>query len=327
MVLPHISMYPPREYMCSPSWTPRPPPSPYHPSGSSQCTSPKLPVSCIEPGLAMIKFSEKLQFSSVQSLSRVRLFATPWIAACQASLSITNSQSSLKLTSIKLVMPSSHLILCCPIFLLPTIPPSIRVFSNESTLHMRWPKYRSFSFSTIPSKEHPGLISFRMDWLDLLAVQGTLKSLLQHHSSKASILCHSPFFIVQLSHPYMTIGKTTALTKRTFVGKVMSLLFNMLSRLVITFLPRSKYLLISWLQSPSAVILEPKKIKSDTVSTVSPSISHEVMGPDAMIFVFWMLSFKPTFSLSSFTFIKRLFSSSSLSAVRVVSSAYLTPWK
>ena len=158
-------------------------------------------------------------------------------------------------------MPSSHLILCHPLLLLPPIPPSIRVFSNESTLCMRWPKYRSLSFSIILSKEHPGLISLRMDWLDLLAVQGTLKSLLQHHSSKASILRHSPFFIVQLSYPYMTTGKTMALTRRTFVGKAMSLLLNMLSRLVITFLPRSKRLLISWLQSPSAVILEPKKNK------------------------------------------------------------------
>ena len=178
-------------------------------------------------------------------------------------------------------MPSSHLILCRPLLLVPPIPPSIKVFSNESTLHMRWPKYWSFSFSIIPSKEIAGLISFRMDWLDLLAVQGTLKSLLQHHSSKASILLHSAFFTVQLSHPYMTTGKTIALTRQTLVGKVMSLLLNILSRLVIIFLPRSKRLLISWLQSPSAVILEPKKIKSDTVSTVSPSISHEVMGPDA----------------------------------------------
>ena len=174
-----------------------------------------------------------------------------------------------------------------------------------------------------PSNEYPGLISFRMDWLDLLAVQGTLKNLLQYHSSKASILLHSVFFIVQISHPYIITGKTIALTRQTFVDKVMSLFFSMLSRLVITFLPRSKHLLISWLQSPSAVILEPRKIKSATVSTVSPSICHEVMGPDAMIFIFWMLSFKPTFSLSSFTFIKRLFSSSSLSAIRVVSSAYL----
>ena len=175
-------------------------------------------------------------------------------------------------------MPPSHLILCRPVLLLPLIPPSIRVFSNELTLHMRWPKYWSYSFSATPSREHPGLISFRMDWLDLLAVQGTLKSLLQHHSSKASILRRSAFSTVQLSHPYMTTGKTIALTRRTLIGKVMSLLFNMLSRLVITSLPRSDHLLISWLQSPSAVILEPKKIKSDTVSTVSPSISHEVMG-------------------------------------------------
>ena len=183
-------------------------------------------------------------------------------------------------------MPSSHLILGCPLLLLPPIPPSIRVFSNESTLHMRWPKYWSFCFSIIPSKEIPRLISFRMDWLDLLAVQGTLKSLLQHHSSKESILQLSVFFTVQLSHPYMATGKNIALTRWTLVSKVMSLLLNMLSRLVITFLPRSKRLLISWLQSPSAVILEPLKIKSDTVSTVSPSISHGVMGPDAMIFIF-----------------------------------------
>ena len=160
-------------------------------------------------------------------------------------------------------MPSSHLILCRPLLLMPPIPPSIRVFSNESTLHMRWPKYWSFSFSIIPSKELSGLLSFRMDWLDLLAVQGTLKSLLQHHSSKASILWHSAFFIFQLSQPYLTTGKTRALTRWTFVGKVMSLLFNMLSRLVITFLSKSMCLLISWLQSPSAVILEPKKIKSE----------------------------------------------------------------
>ena len=166
--------------------------------------------------------------------------------------------------SLESVMSSNYLILCCPLFLLPPILPSIRVFSNESSLHMRWPKYWSFSSSIIPSKEQPGLILFRMDWLDLLAVQGTLKSLLQHHSSA--------FFTVQLSHPYMTTGKTIALTRRTLVGKVMSLLLNILSRLVITFLPRSKRLLISWLQSPSAVILETQKIKSDTVSTVSPSI-------------------------------------------------------
>ena len=191
-----------------------------------------------------------------------------------------------KLTSIESVMPSSHLILCCPLFLLPLIPPSIRVFSNESILRMRWPKYWSFSFSIIAYKEHSGLISFRMHWMDLLAVQETLKSLLQHHSSKASILWRSAFFTVQLSHPYMTTGKIIALTRQTFIGKVMSLLFNMLSRLVITFLPRRKRVLISWLQSPSAVILEPLKIKSYTVSTVSPSISHEVMGPVAMILIF-----------------------------------------
>ena len=183
-------------------------------------------------------------------------------------------------------MPSGHLILCCPLFLLPPIPPSNRVFFNESALHIRWPKYWSFSFNISPSSEHPGLISFRMDWLDLLAVQGTLKSLLQHHSSKVSILQLSVFFTVQLSHPYMTTGKAIALTTQTFVGKVMSLLLNMLSRLVITFLPRSKHLLISWLQSPSAVILQPPKMKSDTVSSVSTSICHEVMGPDAMILVF-----------------------------------------
>ena len=201
------------------------------------------------------------------------------------------------------VMPSNHLILCRPLLLLPSIIPSIRVFSNESVLCIRWPKYWSFSFSISPFNEYSGLISFRMDWLDLLAVQGTLKSLLQHHSSQASILQHSPLFIVQLSHPYMTTGKTIALTRWTFVGKVMSLLFNMLSRLVIAFLPRSKHLLISWLQSPSAVILEPPKIKPVTVSTVSPSICHEVMRPVAKILVFWMLSFKPNFhsplSLSS----------------------------
>ena len=164
-------------------------------------------------------------------------------------------------------MPSSHLILCCPLLLLPPIPRSIRVFSNESALRIRWPKYWSFSLSISPSNEHPGLVSFRMDWLDLLAVQRTHKSLLQHHSSKASILKHSAFFTVQLSHPYMNTGKTIALTRWTFVGKAMSLLFNMLSSLVITFLPRSKRLLISWLQPPSAVILETPKIKSDTIST------------------------------------------------------------
>ena len=191
-------------------------------------------------------------------------------------------------------------------------PPAINLsqhqgLSNESVLHIRWPKYWSFSFNISLSNEYSGLISFRMHWLDLLPVQGTLKSLLQHHSSKASVVQCSAFFIVQVSHPYMTTGKAITLTRWTFVGKIMSLLFNLLSRLVITFLPRSKCLLISWLQSASAVILEPRKIKSLTVSLVSPLVYHEVMGPDAMILIFLMLSFKPAFSLSSFTFIKRLF--------------------
>ena len=189
--------------------------------------------------------------------------------------------------SIESVMPSKHPILCHPLLLSqPLIFPSIRVFSNESVLHIRWPKYWSFSFSISPSNECSGLISLRMDCLDLLAVQGTLKSLLQHHGSKASILGHSAFFIVQLSYPYMTTGKTIALTRWTYVGKVMSLVFNMLYSLVITFLSRSKHLFISWLQSPSTVILEPPKIKCATVSSVSPSICHEVMGLDAMILVF-----------------------------------------
>ena len=189
------------------------------------------------------------------------------------------------------VMQSSHLIPCHLLLLTTPISPSLRVFSNKSTLNMSWPKYWCFSFSIIPSKEIPRLISFRMDWLDLLAVQGALKGLLHHHSSKASILECAAFFTVQLSHPYMTTGKTIALTRRTFVGNVMSLLLNMLSRLVMTFLPGSKRLLISWLQSLSAVILEPRQIKSDTVSPVSPSICHEVMGLDAMIFVFVNVEF------------------------------------
>ena len=218
-------------------------------------------------------------------------------------------------------MPSNHLTLCCPLLLLASVFPSIRVFSNESVLCIRWPKYWSFSISS--SNEYSGLISFRIDWFNLLAVQGTLKGLLQHHSSKASILRHSAFFVVQHSHSYMSTGKTIALTIWTFVSKVISMLFNMLSRLVITFLPRSKCLLILWLQSPCAVILETRKLKSLTVSIASPSMCHEVMGPDAIIFIFWMLSFKPVFSLSSFTFIKRLFSSSLLFPIRVVSYAYL----
>ena len=227
-----------------------------------------------------------VQFSSVELLSHIQLFETPWTAAHQVSLSITNSRSLLKLMSIESVMQSNHHILCRPLLLWPSIFPTIRVFSKESVLLIRWPKYSSFSFSISLSSEYSGLISFRMDWLDLLTVQGTLKSLLKHQSSKASILWHSAFFIVQLSHPYMTTGKTIALTRWTFVGKVMSLLFNVLSRLVTAFLPRSNHLLISWLQSPSAVILEPKKINCVTVSTVSPSICHEVMGLNAMILVF-----------------------------------------
>ena len=222
----------------------------------------------------------------MQLLSGVPFIVTPWTAAHQASLSITNYWSLLKLIPIESVMLSNHLILC-PLLLLPSVFPSIRVFSNESALCIRWPKYWSFSFNISPSNEYSGLISFRMDRLDLLAVQGTLKSLLQHHSSKASILQHSSFYIVQLSYPYMTSGKTIALTRWTFVGKVMSLLFNMLSRLVITFLPRNKCLLISWLRWPPSVILEPKIIKSVTVSIVSPPICQEVMGPGAMIFFFF----------------------------------------
>ena len=211
---------------------------------------------------------------------------TLWTAACQAPLFTTMSQSLLKFMSIELMMPSNHcLIFCCPLLLMPSTLPSIRVFSNELALCIRWPKYWGFSFSISPANDYSGLVSFRLDWFDLLAVQGTLKSLLQHHSSKASILWHSASFMVPLSHLYMTTGKTIALTVRIFVGKVMSLLFNTLSRFIIAFLPRIKHLLISWLQSSSSVILESKKIKSLTVSTVSPSICHEMMGPDAMILV------------------------------------------
>ena len=193
---------------------------------------------------------------------------------------------------IESMMLSKYLILCRPLLLLPSIFPSIRVFSNESVLCIRWPKYWSFSFSISSSNEYSGLISFRMNWLDILVVQGTLKTLLQHHSSKASVLQHSAFLVIHLSYLYMTTGRTIALTRQTFVSKVMSLLFNMLSMLVIAFLSRSKCLLISWLQSPSTVILEPKKIKS---ATLSPSTCHEVIGPNAPVLVLWMLSFKPTF--------------------------------
>ena len=212
------------------------------------------------------------QFNSVQLLSRVQLFVTPWTEACQASLTITNFESPPKPMSMESMMPFNHLILCHPL-LLPSIFPSIRVFSEESVLRIRWPEYWSFSFNISPSNEHPGPISLRMNWLDLLAVQGTLKSLLEHHSSKASILRHPAFFTVQLSHPYMTTGKTIALARRTLVSKVMSLLLNMLSRLVITFVSRSNHLWISWLQSLSAVILEQKKLKS---ATICPSISVSI---------------------------------------------------
>ena len=222
-------------------------------------------------------------FSSVQLLNCVQLFVTPWIVAHQASLSITNTWSLLKLMSIESVMPSNHLILSRPLLLPPSIFPSIRVFSNESVLRIKWPNYWS-SKSISPSNEYSGLLSFRVDCLDLLAVQGTLKSLLQHHRSKASIIWCLAFFILQFSHPCMTTGNTIALTRWTFVGKVISLLFNMLSRLVITLLPRSKHLLISWLSSPSTLILEPKKIKS--VSTFFPSICRKVIGLGAMILVF-----------------------------------------
>ena len=217
--------------------------------------SPSAALSEAGPAVSTVIHSH--QFSSVTQLCLT--LVTPWTAACQASLSITNSQSLFKFISIELVMPSNYLILCCPLLLLPSIFPSIRVFSNESLLPIKWPKHWSFSFSISPSNEYSVLISFRMDWLDLLAVQGTLKSLLQHHSSKASIFRCSAFFMVQFSHPYMTTGKIIALTRWTFVGKLMFLLFNMLSRFVIAFLPRSKHLLISWLQSSSAVILDPPK--------------------------------------------------------------------
>ena len=220
-------------------------------------------LQAITPEWVAISFSSARKWKGkVKSLSHVRFFATSWTATCQASLSITKSRSLLKLMSIESVMPSNHLILCHPLLLLPSIFPSIRVFSKESVLHIRWPKYWSFSFSISPSREYSGLISFRIDWLYLLIVQGTLKSLFQHHSSKASILRCSAFFIVQLSHTCMTTGKTIALTRQAFVSKVMPLLFNILFRLVIAFLPRSKHLLISWLQSPSAVIVEPLKIVS-----------------------------------------------------------------
>ena len=221
----------------------------------------------------------------VQSPSHVRPFAIPQTAAHQAALSLTISWSLPKFMFIALVMPSSHLILCCPL-LLPSTFPSISDFCNKSSVWIRWPKYWSFSFSISPSSEYSGLISLKIDWSDFLAIQRTFMCLLQHHSSKASILWHSAFFTVQFSQPYMTTGKTIALTIRAFVGRVMSLLFNILSRFVIVFLPRSNRLLISWLQSPSAVILESKKRKSVTTSAVSPSICHAVTGLEARILIF-----------------------------------------
>ena len=244
-----------------------------------------LQYSCFKMLLVSAVQQSKWAISSVQALSHVWLFATPWTTARQASLSITNSWRLLRLMSTKLVMPYNYLILCHPLLLPPSIFPSIRVFSNKSVLPIRWPKYRSFSFNISPSNEYSGLISFRMDWLDLLAVQGTLKSLLQPQFKSINSSALSFLYIVQLSHPCMPTGKTIALTRWTFVGKVMSLLLNMLSSLVITFLPRSKCLLISWLQSSFAVILEPPKIKSVTVSIVSSCICHEGMEPDAMILV------------------------------------------
>ena len=227
---------------------------------------------------------------SVQSLSHLWLFATPWTAAHQASLSITNSWNLFKLMSIESAMPSNHLILCCPLLLLPSIFPSIRVFSKESVLHIRWPKYWSFSFSISPSNEYSGLIFLRIDWFDLLEVQGILKSFLQHHSSKASIFQHSAFFVVQLSHPYMTTGKTIAFTRQIFVYNVS--VFNMLSRLVIAFLPRSKHLLTSWLQSPSAVTLESKKIKSSLFPLFSHlfAMKYRDQMPWSSFFECWVLS-------------------------------------
>ena len=228
----------------------------------------------------------------------VLLVVTPWTAARQASLSFPVSWSLLKLMSIESVIPSNHLTLCHPIPLLPSIFPSIRVFSNDLALHIRWPKYWSYT------------VDFLQDWLvwSLCYPRDSCKSLLQHQNFKASVLWCSTFFMIQLSHPYTTTGKVIALTRWTFVGKVMSLLFSMLSRFPVAFLPRSKCLLILWLQSLSTMTLETKKIKSVTFSTFPPSICHKVMESDAMILVFWMLCFKPAFSLSSFTFIKRLFS-------------------
>uniref|UniRef100_A0ABM5GHK3 Cell growth-regulating nucleolar protein isoform X4 n=1 Tax=Pogona vitticeps TaxID=103695 RepID=A0ABM5GHK3_9SAUR len=254
---------------------------------------------------------------------RVRLFVTPWTRACQALLSSTASWSWVKFMLVASMTLSNHLILCRPLLLLPSHFPDIKIFSKESSLLMTWPKYWSLSFRICPSSEHSRLISLRMVRFVLLAVQETLKTLLQQHNSKASVLRQSAFFMVQLSLPYITTGKTIPLTIRTFVGKVMFLLFKMLSRFVIAFLPRSRCLLISRLLSPSTMIMEPEKVKSVTASISSPSIYQEVMGPLAMILGFLMLSFRPFLALSSFMLIKKFFNSSSLSVIRVVSSAYM----
>ena len=277
---------------------------PWQPSSFPQILYLKLELLMLrEEKKLWMKFGSSLSACCCCSVAKSYLFVTSWTAACQAPLSSTISESLLKLISIELVMSSNHLILCYSLLLLPSIFPRVKVFSSESVLCLRWPKYWRFSFSISPSNEYSGLISFRMDWFDLRAVQGSLKSfsnttLWKHHSSALSFL-YSP----TLTSIHELLKKTIALTRWTFVGKVMSLLFNMLSRLVITFLPRSKGLLISWLQSPSAVILEPKKTKSLTVSIVFPSICHEVMGTDAMIFTFWTLALSQIFhfllSLSS----------------------------
>ena len=262
------------------------------------------------------------QFSSVQSLSHVRLFVTPWSAALQAFLSITNSWSLLKLMSIKRVMPSNHLILCYPLLLPPSIFPSIRVFSSESVLCIRWLKIGALASASVLPMNIQGW--FPLGWTGWISLHSNGLSRVLSNTTVQKYQFFSPqLSLWSNSHIYMTTVKTIAVTRRIFVGKVTYLPFNMLSRFVIAFLPRSKCLLISCLQSPSAVILKPKKIKSVTVSIVSPSICHEVMGLDTMILLIWMLSFKPTFSLSFFTFIKRLFSSSSISAIRLMSSAYL----
>ena len=282
-----------------------------------------IPTSVYPPGLQGLQYYE---FGLLQSLSRVQLFVTPWTTArrapCPSPTPRVYSNPCPLSRWCHPTISSSVIPFCLQSFPASESFPVSQLFASGGPSFGVSASTPVLPMNTSPSNEHPGLISFRMDWLDLLAIQGTLKGLLQHHRSEVSILL-SARFIVRLSNPYVTTGRTIALTRWTFVDKVMCLLFNMMSRLVITFLPRSKHLLISWLQSSSAVILEPRKIKLATVFTVSPSICHEMMGLDAMILVFWMLTFKPAFPLSSFTFIKRLFSPSSLSAIRVVSSMYL----